>query len=210
MIQQAISLFSILKKSQSISVTIRNTPMIAVRLNKIEPNMFLIFKYLNYTLIDITASNHPERHFCNTVYYIYEGLQSSLYVSVLTTDHGTIHTASLVNFSALVAERECSEMFGIFFENHPDLRKLLLDYGAIGAPLLKQFPLPGYTQISYTVKKGLVFTQIELPQILRIFQYERPWLDLTPLTNIEFPDEESPIEEIEEAKKAAAEAAKRP
>jgi len=178
MIQQAISLSSILKKAQSISVTIRKQPIIAIRLNKIESNLFIIFKLLRYTLIDLTASNHPERYFCNTIYYIYEGLMSHIYLSVLTLNHGRINTASITNFSALVAERECSEMFGIIFQNHPDLRKLLLDYGAIGTPLLKQFPLTGYTQIAYTVKKGLLFQEISLPQILRIFSYDQPWFFL--------------------------------
>jgi len=175
MIQQAISLFSISKKAQSISVTLRENPIIAIRLNKIEPTIFSIFKFLKYALIDLTASNHPERYLCNTIYYIYEGHMSHIYLSVLTTNRGSIYTASTTNSSALITERECSEMFGIIFLNHPDLRKLLLDYGAVGNPLLKHFPLPGYTQIAYTVKKGLIFQEINLPQALRIFSYDKPW-----------------------------------
>jgi len=126
MIQQAISLSSILKKAQSISVTIRKQPIIAIRLNKIESNLFIIFKLLRYTLIDLTASNHPERYFCNTIYYIYEGLMSHIYLSVLTFNHGSVYTASITNFSALVAERECSEMFGIIFEKSSRLTKIII------------------------------------------------------------------------------------
>jgi len=176
MIQQAFSLYSIFKKAQSISVTLRNNTIIGIRLHKMQPHIFPLLNNTGFVLTDITASNHPERFFCNTIYYIYGGLTSHVYLSALTTNHGSIPTASLVNFSALVTERECYEMFGIIFENHPDLRKLLLDYGAIGNPLLKSFPLTGYNQISYTVNKGLLFKEISLPQSLRVFTYMQPWI----------------------------------
>lgn len=71
-------------------------------------------------------------------------------------------------------ERECFEMLEFSWRT-PGLRKLLLDYGFIGNPLLKQFPLPGFTQISYTSHKGLVFKDIELSQVLRNFNYIFPW-----------------------------------
>jgi len=178
MTKQAISLFSISQEAQSSFVTIRKNPINAVRLNEIKPNKFKLFKFLNLALIDLTASNHPERFFCNTVYYIYEAFKSQIYISVLTPNHGNVLTASTINFCALVTERECSEMFGILFENHPDLRKLLLDYGATFTPLLKLFPLSGFTQIVYTVKKCLIFQAINLPQYLRVFQLHNPWINL--------------------------------
>lgn len=134
-----------------------------------------MLKFLQYTLQDLTASNHPERYLCNTIYYFYEGVGHYIYLSALTTKNGNIISASSTNNSALIAERECSEMFGIVFETHPDLRKLLLDYSFTGNPLLKHFPLTGYTQIAYTVKKGLLFQGISLPQALRIFNYQHPW-----------------------------------
>jgi NADH:ubiquinone oxidoreductase subunit C len=175
MISQGISLYSILKKAQSFTVTLRKKPLIAIRLNAIEPHLFQQINYLNYTLVDLTANNHPERHFCNTIYYIYESPWSNLYLSVVTRNHGSILTASTVNFSALIAERECSEMFGIIFENHKDLRKLLLDYGATGTPLMKNFPISGFTQISYSSQKTLVWEKLMLSQMFRTFSYQRVW-----------------------------------
>jgi NADH:ubiquinone oxidoreductase subunit C len=175
MISKEISLLSIFQKSQSSLITLRNNAKNAIRLTKIESFIFSLLFYTNHILIDLTASNNTTRYFCNTVYYIYHRNSKYFYLSVALRNRGNVLTASHVNFSAIVMERECFEMFGIFFEGHKDLRKLLLDYGFIGNPLLKQFPLPGFHQISYTTHKGLIFKDIELAQVLRNFTYISPW-----------------------------------
>lgn len=73
-------------------------------------------------------------------------------------------------------ERECWEMFGYHFESHPDLRRLLTDYGFRGQPLKKTFPLVGFTQVYYSEKNKRVTNQeVQLAQEFREFNFKTPW-----------------------------------
>ena len=73
-------------------------------------------------------------------------------------------------------EREIWDFFGIYFQNHPDLRRILTDYGFEGYPLRKDFPLSGYVEVRYDQsKKRIVVEPIELSQEFRAFNYETPW-----------------------------------
>lgn len=73
-------------------------------------------------------------------------------------------------------EREIWDMFGIFFENHPDLRRLLTDYGFQGHPLRKDFPLTGYTELRYDdEQKRIISEPIRLTQEYRNFDFTSPW-----------------------------------
>ena len=67
-------------------------------------------------------------------------------------------------------------MFGIFFYNHPDLRRILTDYGFEGYPLRKDFPLSGYLEVYYNeLKKRVVYEPIQLSQKYRLFEFNSPW-----------------------------------
>lgn len=74
-------------------------------------------------------------------------------------------------------EREIWDMYGVYFQNHPDLRRILTDYGFEGYPLRKDFPLSGYVEVSYDAsKKRVVVEPLELSQEFRLFTYETPWI----------------------------------
>ncbi len=73
-------------------------------------------------------------------------------------------------------EREIWDLFGVYFQNHPDLRRLLTDYGFEGYPLRKDFPLSGYVEVRYdSIKKRIIVEPLELSQEFRLFNYETPW-----------------------------------
>merc|ERR1719219_229491 len=73
-------------------------------------------------------------------------------------------------------ERECYDMFGIFFRGHPDMRRLLSDYGFMGHPLRKDFPLTGYTEIRYDdTLNRIVYEPLEITQEMRNFDFLNPW-----------------------------------
>ena len=78
--------------------------------------------------------------------------------------------------SANWAEREVWDLFGIYFYNHPDLRRILTDYGFVGHPMRKDFPLTGYVEVRYDEEKKSVVTEaVELSQEFRAFDMESPW-----------------------------------
>ena len=73
-------------------------------------------------------------------------------------------------------ERECYDLFGVIFENHPDLRRIMTDYNFQGHPLRKDFPLTGHTEVRYdNLEKKVVYEPVKLPQEYRNFDYSSPW-----------------------------------
>lgn len=122
-----------------------------------------------------TRSNMQER------YFLVYNLLSVLYntrILIYKKHHEYIYTISLTNIfkSAGWLEREVWDLFGIFFFQNIDLRRILTDYGFEGFPLRKDFPLTGYLEISYNEKKkSIVYKKVEMAQEFRNFKFLTPW-----------------------------------
>jgi len=130
------------------------------------------------SLVDITAVDHPGREArFDAVYHflsMYQNHRIRLKVAVRMDDI----LPSIVDHhpSANWFEREVFDMFGILFSGHPDLRRLLTDYGFRGHPLRKDFPTTGYTEVRYDeVQKRVVYEPVSLTQEYRQFDFMSPW-----------------------------------
>ncbi|SMP30591.1 NADH-quinone oxidoreductase subunit C [Shimia sagamensis] len=130
------------------------------------------------TLVDITAVDYPERSKRFDVVYhflsMYQNHRVRLRVSVREDE--MVPSIVPVHPSANWFEREVFDMFGIIFSDHPDLRRLLSDYGFRGHPLRKDFPTTGYTEVRYDeVQKRVVYEPVQLTQDYRQFDFMSPW-----------------------------------
>jgi NADH dehydrogenase (ubiquinone) Fe-S protein 3 len=129
-------------------------------------------------LADITAVDYPARSSRFEVIYqlLSVRFNTRLTVKLCISAATSLESASSVYFSSSWYEREVWDMFGIFFVNHPDLRRILTDYGFEGHPLRKDFPLSGYTEVRYDEEKKRVVSELlELSQEFRSFRLEIPW-----------------------------------
>jgi len=101
---------------------------------------------------------------------------SRLRVKIFVNEVTSVDSAVPLFCNANWWEREVWDLFGIYFQNHPDLRRILTDYGFEGYPLRKDFPLSGYVEVRYDQsKKRIVVEPIEFAQEFRSFSYETPW-----------------------------------
>ena len=130
------------------------------------------------SLVDITAVDYPGREKRFEVVYhllsIYENHRVRLRMSVREDD--MVASIIEVHPSANWFEREVFDMFGILFTGHPDLRRLLTDYGFRGHPLRKDFPTTGYTELRYDeAEKRVVYEPVSLVQEYRQFDFMSPW-----------------------------------
>jgi NADH/F420H2 dehydrogenase subunit C len=128
--------------------------------------------------MDITAVDYPTKTERFEVVYNLLSLQYNTRVRIKTQVSELTPLESLVPLynSASWWERETWDMFGIFFSNHPDLRRILTDYGFEGHPLRKDFPLSGYVEVRYDDSEKRVLTEaLELTQDFRYFDFASPW-----------------------------------
>ena len=129
-------------------------------------------------LIDLTAVDYPENDKRFEVVYFLLSIKYNTRIRVKThiNEMTSLDTVSNIFFSANWMEREVWDMFGIFFKNHPDLRRLLTDYGFDGHPLRKDFPLNGYSAVRYDdTKKIVLYEFTELAQEYRNFDFQSSW-----------------------------------
>jgi len=129
-------------------------------------------------LIDIAGVDYPDRPERFEVVYQLLSLKYNRRVRVkVATDEATpVPSVTGVYSSAGWYEREAWDLFGIFFSDHPDLRRLLTDYGFEGHPLRKDFPLTGYVEVRYDeVQRRVVYGPVKLKQEFRTFDFLSPW-----------------------------------
>ncbi|KAA3675067.1 NADH dehydrogenase (ubiquinone) Fe-S protein 3 [Paragonimus westermani] len=130
------------------------------------------------SLADITAIDVPSRKYRFEVVYNLLSLRYNSRIRVLTyTDEVTPIDSSCSVFQASNwYEREVWDMYGVYFADHPDLRRILTDYGFQGHPQRKDFPLSGYTEMRYDDEyKRVVIEPVELSQEFRKFQFDHAW-----------------------------------
>ncbi len=130
------------------------------------------------SLVDITAVDYPGRAARFDVVYhflsMYQNHRIRLRIALCETD--MLPSIIDVHPSANWFEREVFDMFGILFTGHPDLRRILTDYGFRGHPLRKDFPTSGYTEVRYDeVQKRVVYEPVNLVQEYRQFDFLSPW-----------------------------------
>ena len=141
-------------------------------------------------LVDICGTDYPERPQRFEVVYnlLSLTLNKRIRVKVSTDEDTPVPSVSAVYPVANWFERETWDLYGVFFENHPDLRRILTDYGFEGHPLRKDFPLTGYVELRYDdEEKRVVYEPVKLTQEFRTFDFLSPWEGLT---NVVLPGDE--------------------
>ena len=129
-------------------------------------------------LIDIAGVDYPEDEKRFELIYLFLSHEHNTRVKLLIKfqQNQTINSITKIFPSANWMEREVFDMYGIKFKNHPDLRRILTDYGFKGHPLRKDFPLTGFNEVRYSEKeKKVVYEPVKLEQNYRNFDFESPW-----------------------------------
>ena len=164
----------------------KNELSLNIENNKIIPIFFFLKYHTNcqYKLIsDICAVDYPNK--INRFIIVYNLLSirfnSRLRIKVMINELQSINSITNIFKAASWWEREIWDLFGIFFNNHPDLRRILTDYGFEGHPLRKDFPLSGYVEVRYDyAKKRVVCEPLEMTQEFRLFDFASPWEKVGP------------------------------
>ena len=148
-------------------------------------NLFSIVQFLKLNdsckfrqLIDIAGIDFPEKDKRFRLVYLLLSHENNLRIKISVDFELEKKIPSIVKIfpSANWMEREVFDMYGIKFTDHPDLRRILTDYGFKGHPLRKDFPLTGFNEVRYSEKnKKVIYEPVKLEQNYRDFDFESPW-----------------------------------
>lgn len=173
------------KRNKTILITLKNSKKILPFLSFLKTHS----KSLFLSLVDITVvdcislrklNEHPRAgRFQLTYSLLSHYFKARIIVICFLETEEDVNSISNVFKAAVWLEREVWDMFGIFFLNHPDLRRILTDYGFEGFPLRKDFPVTGYSEVRYDdSQKCLVYESLELSQEFRVFDTLTPWVSI--------------------------------
>ena len=129
-------------------------------------------------LIDITAVDYPEKDKRFKLVYLLlsHEINQRVLIDFHINENEIVSSISSILPAANWMEREVFDMYGVKFKDHPDLRRILTDYGFEGHPLRKDFPLTGYNEVRYSEEeKKVIYESVKLEQNYRNFDYESPW-----------------------------------
>ena len=160
-------------KHNQINICIEDNNLIEVMIF-LKTNSSTKFKQL----IDITAVDYPEREKRFKMVYLLLSHEKNSRIKIeFDIKEGEILSSLTSIFpSANWMEREVFDMYGVEFKDHPDLRRILTDYGFKGHPLRKDFPLTGHNEVRYSEEdKKVIYEPVKLEQNYRNFDYESPW-----------------------------------
>lgn len=146
------------------------------------------------TLIDICGVDYPERSDrFDVVYHLLSmRMNHRIRVRIRTDEDTPVASATVLWPAANWFEREAFDMYGIQFADHPDLRRILTDYGFEGYPLRKDFPLTGHYEVRYDdLEKRVIYEPVQLTQEYRNFDFLSPWEGMT----AEIPGDEKAVSE---------------
>lgn len=171
----------------------KNYTVINVTLNGLVPLLQFLKSNIDFQckqLIDLNAVDYFGRKFNKRfeVYYLILSLKykERIMIKVSCEEKEVISSISNIYCNATWFEREIWDMFGLFFVNQKDLRRILSDYGFQGYPLRKDFPLTGYLEVRYDdEQKRLVYEPLEITQEFRVFQFPSPWKPTIDVSKLE-------------------------
>ena len=129
-------------------------------------------------LVDIAGVDYPDEEERFQLVYLFLSHEHNLRIKLLIKlkPNQNINSLTKIFLSANWMEREVFDMYGVKFKNHPDLRRILTDYGFKGHPLRKDFPLTGFNEVRYSEKdKKVIYEPVKLEQNYRNFDFESPW-----------------------------------
>lgn len=152
-----------------------------VRVKNLLTSLIILKKSILYQFTLLTAISGVDYYNNKYRFNVTYELLSLVYntrvrVKVFLTEMDSVPSIVEIFQSANWWEREIWDLYGIFFSNHPDLRRILTDYGFEGYPMRKDFPVYGYVEVFYdSIQKRILIESLELSQEYRVFSFDTPW-----------------------------------